>query len=140
MKLSTYLNFGGNLEEAFRFYEKHLGGKIGAMMTQEQAPGGENVAPEWKKAILYAEITIGETVLMASDVPPERFKPMRSAYLCLGVDSVEEAERLYALLAGEGEVFMPMQETFFAFRYAQLRDRFGTMWMIVYARPMPNNA
>jgi PhnB protein len=39
MKLYTQLNFGGNCEEAFRFYEKHLGGKIIMMMNQSQAPG-----------------------------------------------------------------------------------------------------
>ncbi len=46
---------------------------------------------------------------------------MRSAYLSLGVDSNEEAERIYALLKEGGEVFMPMEETFFAFRFGMLR-------------------
>jgi PhnB protein len=27
MKLLTYINYGGNCAEAFRFYEKHLGGR-----------------------------------------------------------------------------------------------------------------
>ena len=38
MKLYTHLNFGGNCEEAFRFYEKHLGGKITMMMKASQLP------------------------------------------------------------------------------------------------------
>ena len=46
---------------------------------------------------------------------------MRSAYLSLGVDSDAEAERIYAALADGGTIFMPMQETFFASRFAQLR-------------------
>ena len=96
--------------------------------------------PERAKAVLYGSITIGDTVLMASDVPPERFQPMRSAYLCLGVDSDAEAERIYKLLSDGGEVYMPIQETFFATRFAQLRDRFGTSWMIIHERPMQNPA
>jgi PhnB protein len=108
------------------------------MMMHGDLPDPSNVAPEWKKAILHARITIGNTELMASDVPPERFKPMRSAYLSLGVDSSEEAERIYALLADGGEIFMPIQETFFATRFAQLRDKFGTLWMIIHERAMPN--
>jgi PhnB protein len=60
---------------------------------------------------------------------------MRSAYLSLTVTSVEEAERLYALLSDGGQIFMPMEETFFAVRFAMLRDRFGTSWMLLHPRP-----
>ena len=140
MRLITYLNYGGNCEEAFRFYEKHLGGKITSKMTHGQMPDQSSVAPEWKNAILHIAIVIGDNELMASDVPPERFQPMRGAYLSLGVDSPEEAERIYALLSDGGEVFMPMQETFFAVRFAQLRDKFSTLWMIIHQRPMPSQA
>jgi PhnB protein len=65
---------------------------------------------------------------------------MRSVYLSLGSDSADEAERLYALLSDGAEIFMPIQETFFAFRFGMLRDRFGTSWMIIYRRPMPQTA
>lgn len=126
MKLYTYLNYGGNCREAFRFYEVHLGGKITMMSTHGDMPSSNNVARELKDTILHARIEIGETVLMAADIPPERFQPMRSAYLSLIVESVEDAERIYALLADGGQIFMPMAETFFAFRFAMLRDKFGT--------------
>ena len=136
MQLNPYLNYGGNCAEAFHFYEKHLGGKINAMMTHADAPGPTDVSPEWKNAILYASMTLGETELMANDVPPERFQPMRSAYLSLSVDSTPEAERIYGLLSEGGEIFMAMEETFFAFRFAMLRDRFGTSWMIIHQKSM----
>ena len=136
MKLHTYLNYGGNCKEAFQFYEQHLGGKIIMMMTHGEMPDPGNVPPDWKNAILHARITIGETDLMAADVPPERFQPMRSAYLSLTVGSNDEAERIYALLSDGGEIFMPMEETFFAHRFAMLRDKFGTSWMILHERPM----
>lgn len=135
MKLYTYLNYGGNCEQAFRFYEQHLGGKITMMMTHGQQPNPNDVPPERKNAILHARLNIGETELMGADVPPERFQPMRSAYLSLLVDSIEEAERIYALLSEGGQIFMPMEETFFAFRFAMLRDKFGTSWMILHERP-----
>jgi len=61
---------------------------------------------------------------------------MRSAYLSLTVGSSDEAERIYALLSNGGEIFMPMEETFFAHRFAMLRDKFGTSWMILHERPM----
>jgi PhnB protein len=137
MKLHTYLNYGGNCEQAFRFYEKHLGGKITAKMTHGQNPGPSNVPVELKNTILYSQLEIGETHIMGSDVPPDRFQPMRSVYLSLGVDSSAEAERIHTLLSQGGEIFMPMQETFFAFRFSMLRDKFGTSWMIIHQRPAP---
>ena len=139
MKLHTYLNYGGNCEQAFRFYEQHLGGKITMMMTHGQQPNPNDVPPDRKNAILHARINIGETVLMGADVPPERFQPMRSAYLSLTVSSTDEAERIYALLSDGGEIFMPMQETFFAIRFGMLRDKFGTSWMILHERPRPQS-
>ena len=133
MKLNTYVNFAGKCAEAFRFYEKHLGGKIGMMMTHGQAPDQSQSQPEWKDAVLHARISIGDTELMGADVP--NAQPMRSAYLSLGVQSDAEAERIFSALSDGGEVFMPMQETFFATRFAQLRDRFGINWMIIHERP-----
>ena len=135
MKLHTYLNYGGNCEQAFRFYERHLGGKITMMMTHGQQPNQNAVAPELNHSILHARMTLGETELLAADVPPERFQPMRSAYLSLTVGSTDEAERIYALLSDGGEIFMTMEETFFAFRFAMLRDRFGTSWMLLHPKP-----
>ena len=137
MQLRTYLNYGGNCRQAFRFYEEHLGGKITMMMTHGQQPDPGAVAPEQKDAILHARISIGDGEIFGSDVPPERFQPMRSAYLSLAVDSNEEAERIYKLLSEGGQVFMPMEETFFAFRFAMLRDQFGISWMIIRERPRP---
>jgi PhnB protein len=137
MKLNTYLNYGGNCERAFRFYEEHLGGKITMMVTHGQQPNANEVPVDLKDTILHARISLGGTELMGSDVPPARFQPMRSAYLSLGVDSIDEAERIYAVLSDGGEIFMPMAETFFAFRFAMLRDRFGTSWMIIHERPRP---
>ena len=134
MKLYTYLNYGGNCRQAFEFYEEHLGGKIAFITTHGEQPDASKVPPGWENAVLHARIELGDTILLGADIPPDRFQPMRSAYLTLMLDSVEEAERLYALLTEGGEIFMPMEETFFAHRFAMLRDRFGTSWMLLHER------
>jgi PhnB protein len=134
MKLYTQLNFGGNCEEAFRFYEKHLGGRITMMMNQSQAPGAPGGAGT---AIIHARMDIGDTVLIGNDVPPPVFQKIRSVYMYLSVDSSEEAERVHALLAEGGEVYTPLAETFFATRFSQLRDRFGVAWSIIHERARP---
>lgn len=141
MKMNPYLNYGGNCERALRFYEKHLGGKILMMSTFSDMPStGMQVPKGMENKVLHARIEIGGMTLMASDTPPERFQPMRSAYLSLSCESAEQAEQTYALLKEGGEIFMPMEETFFAERFAMLRDKFGTSWMVIRERPMPRNS
>jgi PhnB protein len=135
MKLYAQLNFGGNCEEAFRFYEKSLGGKVLMMMRQDQAPGS-NATGDAGKAIIHARLGIGDTVLIGNDVPPSVFEKIRSVYIYLSVDSSEEAERIYKLLAKDGQVYMQLEETFFATRFSQLRDRFGVSWSIIHERAM----
>jgi len=79
----------------------------------------------------YAEHLGGKITMIT---PPDRFQPIRSAYLSLMADSVEQAERVYALLTQDGQIFMPMEETFFARRFAMFRDRFGTSWMLLHEK------
>src|SRR5215472_12848566 len=129
MKLDIYVNYPGNCQQAFRFYEQHLGGKITMLMTHREQPDAANVPENWKNAILHARMEIGDAVLMGADIP--NAEPMRSAYLTLRLDTTEEAEKVYAILSEDGQIFMKMEETFFATRFAMLRDKFGTSWMLL---------
>jgi PhnB protein len=135
MKLNTFLNFGGNCEQALRFYEQHLGGRITMMMRRAEQPDQPVTWPGWEQSIQFATIDLGETQMMASDVPPDRFQPMRSVYMSLTFDSAAEAERIWRLLSDGAQIFMPLAETFFAVRFGQLRDRFGVSWMILAPGP-----
>jgi PhnB protein len=127
MNLDIYLNYPGHCEKAFRFYEKHLGGKI-TMMTPH-APKPPHFPKAWKKPILHAIIKIGGVLVRGADIP--NAEPMRSAYLTLRLSTAKEAERIYKLLSKDGQVFMKMEKTFFANRFAMLRDKFGTSWMLL---------
>src|SRR5262245_59591358 len=108
------------------------------MMTHGQMPDQTVVNPDWKEAVLNARISIDGTELMASDIP--NAEPMRSAYLTLSMDNDNEAERVFSALAEGGVVLMPMQQTFFASRFGQVRDRFGMNWMILNERPLAPQA
>jgi len=98
--MNTYVNFRGKCAEAFRYYERHLGAKLGMMMTHAQSPD-QSVGAEWKDAVLHARISIGDTELMAADIP--NAEPMRSAYLTLRMDSNIEAEGVFAALSDGDE-------------------------------------
>jgi PhnB protein len=133
MQLHTYLNYGGNCEQAFKFYEEHLGGKITMLQRHNEAPGQQQAPPGWGEKVLHARMKLGGTELMGADIPS--YQPMRSAYLSLTVGSDHEADRVYAVLSEGGEIFMPMASTFFASRFAMLRDKFGTSWMLMHPKP-----
>ena len=134
-QLDPYLTFNGTCAQAMRFYEATLGGKIEMMMTHAQSPDQSRVGSEWKDAVLHARISIGDTELMAADIP--NAEPMRSAYLTLTMESNIDAERAFAALSDGGRVLVPIEETFFAFRFGQVQDRFGINWMILHERPLP---
>jgi uncharacterized glyoxalase superfamily protein PhnB len=109
----------------------------GARIFQRQIFFGKECRePEGEDLVLHARMEIGGTVLIGNDVPADRFQPMRSAYLYLGVDSVEDAERIYSLLVESVHAYMPLQETLFASRFSQLRDQFGTLWTLIHERPV----
>ncbi|MDF2382015.1 VOC family protein [Nostoc ellipsosporum NOK] len=127
IKLDIYINYPGHCEEAFRYYEEHLRGKITMMVPHQEPP--PNFPKAWKKPILHAIIEIGGTILRGADIPGA--EPMRSAYLTLNFDTAEKAEHIYNLFSGEGEVFMKMTKTPFANRFAMIRDKFGTSWMLL---------
>jgi PhnB protein len=134
MHLYTHLNFGGNCEEAFRFYEKHIGGKITIIMRVSDLPPGSPRPGGEDNAVIHVSMDVAGGKLIGNDVPPEHFKPIRSSYLYLSVDSPEEAERIYGAFSDGGEVTMKMEETFFATRFAQVRDKFGVLWTILHLK------
>jgi PhnB protein len=130
MQLNPYLFFNGNCADAFKFYEKCLGGKIVTMMTHEGTPAAEQVPANWREKIIHARLTVGDQVLMGSDAPPDRYAPMKGFGVSFAVDSPADAERIFKALSEKGAVGMPMQQTFFAVRFGMVLDQFGTPWMI----------
>ncbi len=129
MRLDVYVNYRGTCEQAFQFYQQHLGGTITGLVRHREQPNPD-IPDDWGDKVLHARIEIGSTVLMGADIP--HAEPMRSAYLTLTLDEEHEAERIYALLADGGEIFMRLERTPFANRFAMLRDRFGTSWMLLH--------
>ena len=132
--MNVSVNFHGTCAEDFRYYEEHLGGRIESMRTFAETAGHSGVEPGWEDRVVHGRMSLGGVILMGADIPTAA--PMRSANLTLTPDTVEDAELVFARLSDGGEVFMPLQKTFFATRHAQLRDRFGVNWMILHQGSM----
>jgi PhnB protein len=137
MQLNPYLFFNGNCEEAFRFYAQCLGGEIVAMLPHKGTPAEGHVPAEWQDKIMHACMNIPGGVLMASDTPPGRYEAAQGFSVSLAVEDPPEAERIFHALAENGQVRMPIEETFWALRFGMLVDRFGIPWMVNCSRPTP---
>ena len=129
MQLNSYLTFNGQCEAAFKFYEQCLGGKIVAMLTHAGTPAEEQVPSERRNKILHARLSVGDSALMGSDAPPERYEEPRGFSVQLAIGDPLDAERIFHALAKNGTVRMPIQKTFWAARFGMLVDQFGIPWM-----------
>jgi PhnB protein len=133
MKIHAYLMFDGQCEDAFRFYAECLDGKLERLMRYAEAPDNAcgELPAEYQQRIMHACLMVGDQLLMASDTaPPYVYEGIKGCSISLSVDSIAEAERLFAALAKQGQVQMPMQATFWATRFGMLTDRFGVSWMV----------
>lgn len=130
MRTNAYLNFDGQCEAAFKFYEKVLGSKIEGMMPHEGTPAAEHVPVECRGKILHARMTVGDTVLMASDAPPGRYEKPAGISVALQVDDPAEGERIFSALAENGSVTMPYGATFWSTGFGMCTDQYGIPWMV----------
>jgi len=130
MQLNPYLLFNGNCEAAFKFYERVLGGKIEGMLTHAGTPAEGHVPAEWRDKILHARMTVGDSVLMASDAPPGRYDQPKGFSVSITLKNPADAERIFNALAENGTVHMPFQQTFWSPGFGMCVDRFDIPWMV----------
>ncbi len=131
MDVNPYLMYNGNCEEAFKFYESKLGGKIEGFFKYGSSPMAAKVPADWQDKVMHGTMTLGAKTLMGADTMPGMpYDGMKSFSLAIGLNDAAEAERIFAALAEGGSVTMPIQETFWAVRFGMLVDKFGTPWMI----------
>ncbi len=136
MQINPYLNFNGNCGEAFQFYTKVLKGKNLMIMTFADAPPGMPVPPESKNQVMHARFNVGDFTIMGSDAPGGRYNKPQGYAVSIGVDTPEEADRIFKALSEGGNIGMPIAETFWAKRFGMVTDRFGTHWMVNCEKPM----
>jgi PhnB protein len=137
-RVATYLNFPGNTEEAFRFYQKVFGGEFTGKGLQRfgdfDIPGGPPMSEADKKLILHAELTImGGHVLMATDAPESmgfNLTPGNNMHIQVEPETKEETERLFNELSEGGEISMPLQEMFWGAYFGSFKDKYGINWML----------
>jgi PhnB protein len=129
MKINAYVTFNGQCEEAFKFYERVLDGKIAFMTTWGEMPDTTQLPAEAHKLIMHATLTVGDQTLFGADSPPGQYQKPQGLSVAIHADTAE-AKRIFEALAADGNVQMPFQKTFWSAGFGMCVDRFGTPWMI----------
>lgn len=137
-RVSTYLNFPGNTEEAFIFYrgvfETEFTGPIARFHEVPAEPGQPTLPETMANLILHIELPIlGGHILMGTDAPESMgftLRPGNVMHINLEPDSFDEAKHLYDALSAGGTVETPLQEMFWGAMFASFTDRFGIRWML----------
>ena len=132
MYVQPYLLFNGRCEEAIHYYEQHLGAKVNDKLRYKDAPSGDGPAAEANgEHIMYSNITIGDSVVMASDDCMNKETKFQGFSLSLTVSGETEAKHAFAALADGGQVHLPLGQTFFSPCFGMVVDRFGVSWMVI---------
>ena len=137
-RVSTYLNFTNQTEEAFLFYQSIFGGEfIGGINRFGEIPPAEGMPPlpeKDKNLVLHMALPIlGGHVLMGSDAPESmgfNVNYGNNLHINLETDTREETDRLFYALSAGGKITMPLQDMFWGDYFGSCTDRFGVQWMV----------
>ena len=133
MEPTIYLFFKGNCLEAMTHYAEVLGGEIGAVYRNADAPDPESRMPGGDDMVMNMSMTLGGATIMASDNSEEMYEKPRGFRVTIAPTSRAEFDRIHAAFAADAQsVEMAPDETFWAERFAMFTDRYGTPWMLNY--------
>ena len=136
MQINPYLNFDGNAEEAFQFYQSVFGGEL-FVQRMSEVPGMDNLPEKEKNCVMHISLPLPNgQLLMASDILPSAGHVLQkgnNTYLSISPNSREEAERLFWGLSEGGTVEMPLEDMFWGDYFGSFVDKYGNRWMINYA-------
>jgi len=134
VQLNPYLFLAGSARDALAFYHEVLGGEL-EIVTFGQA--GMATDPQDEDLVMHGELrTPDGLVLMAADTPSGHPPPTGSAIaISLSGDDEDRLLAIWARLAEEAAVELPIERAPWGDMFGQLVDRFGTTWMISIGEP-----
>ena len=140
-RVSTYLNFMGNTEEAFNFYRSVFGTEfLGPILRMgDSNPDAESLSSAERQMVMHMELPIlSGHILMATDMLESMGHNLQvgnNTTIVLEPDSREETQRLYDALSEGSTEFAPLADMFWGATWGTCLDRFGVRWMFNYMPP-----
>lgn len=138
--INPHINFNGNAEEAFKFYQSVFGGDFSKIIRFKEMSNAEfQVAESEANKIMHIALPIGNSILMANDVPEflgrTNEKENRSK-IVIHTESKEEADRIFKGLSAGGQIETPIDDSPWGTYFGMFRDKYGIEWMVEFD---PNN-
>jgi PhnB protein len=126
--VSPYIAFKGNCRGAIEFYKSALEGEVLFTQTVGESPMS-NMGPA--ENIMHCTIKVGgSTIMMCDDPRPDAVASGGNISLAIGLNDPERAKQIFANLAKDGSVIMPLEKTYWAEAFGMVTDKFGVKWMI----------
>lgn len=127
--ISPFLMFEGAAEAAMNFYVSLFAGSSIQSIARfgPEGPGKEG-------SVMTGILSLNGQTIMFLDSPVKHaftFTPAISLFV--ECQSVEEIDRLFAVLSDGGQVLMPLEAYPFAQRFGWTNDRFGVSWQLRFS-------
>ena len=128
MKLTPYIHFAGNAEEAMNFYAGALGGKIVSINRYGDSPMPAD--EDYKQKVMHGRLEFDGNLIMISDTfKGNEVKTDGNVQLSVDVTEDGRIDEVFKKMAEGGTVTMELQNTFWGARFGMLKDKFGVSWM-----------
>ena len=135
--INPHINFNGNAEEAFTFYKSVFGGAFTKIIRFKELSSPElPIAESEANKIMHIALPIGNSILMANDVPDFLGRVNENenrSKIFVTAESREEADKLFNGLSAGGTVEMPIGDSPWGTYFAMFRDKYGIEWMVEFA-------
>jgi PhnB protein len=129
-----YLFFSGDCQEALATYATIFGGAISRLTLYKDVPpevAAESRLPvEYSEKVMHARFDAPSFSFMASDARPGGTFGNGRVSLAVGLDSKDEAQRIFDALAEGGSIEMSLQPAFWGGYFGMVTDKFGIDWMV----------
>lgn len=133
-QINPHINFNGNAEEAFTFYKSVFGGAFSKIMRfKDLTSAGFPVAEHEANKIMHIALPIGNSMLMANDVPEMMGRTNENenrSKIVISAESKEEADKLFNGLSAGGQIEMPISDSPWGTYFGMFRDKYGIEWMV----------
>lgn len=133
-QINPHINFNGNAEEAFLFYQSVFGGEFVQIMRFKDLASEEFPVPESEtNKIMHIALPIGTNILMGNDVPESMGRVNENenrSKIAITAGSREEADKLFNGLSAGGTVEYPMSDSPWGSYFGMFRDKYGIEWMV----------
>lgn len=134
--INPHINFNGNAEEAFLFYRSVFGGSFTRIIRFKDIASAEfPVAEKEENKIMHIALPIGNSILMANDVPEVLGtvnEQENRSKISISAESREEGENIFNGLSAGGQVEVPFAESFGGSCFGMFRDKYGIEWMVSF--------